>query len=185
MKSPLIHFLLALAVFAAVLFGYGVWYAVVSNKSSEVSDLQSQIITASENMGRIASTRAAFAEIAGDEAKVQNYFVSESGVVAFINSLEALGAAQKATVNVLSVSTGGSSSRPALLLSITIRGTFDAVMRTLGVIEYAPYSLSISTLSIGKDSQKNWQADVNLIVGSIAGSTANTAKGTNTASTKP
>ncbi|MHB0865579.1 MAG: hypothetical protein ACYC1Y_01610 [Minisyncoccota bacterium] len=174
MKMPLIHFLLALAVFAAVLFGYGVWYTVVSNKSGEVADLQNQIVAASENMSRIASTRAAFAEIAGDEAKVQNYFVSESGVVAFINNLEALGAAQKATVSVLSVSTGGSSSRPVLLLSITIKGTFDAVMRTVGVIEYAPYNLSVSTLSIGKDSQKNWQADVNLIVGSISGNTATT-----------
>ncbi|MHB1163353.1 MAG: hypothetical protein ACYCZZ_02420 [Minisyncoccota bacterium] len=174
MRSPLAHLLLALAVLVAVLFGYGAWYTIVSNKSGEVSDLQSQITAAGENMSRIAATRAAFAEIAGDEAKVQSYFVSGSGVVAFINSLEALGLAQKATVSVRSVSTGGSPSRPALLLSITVKGTFDAVMRTLGAIEYAPYDLSISTLSIGEDSQKNWQADVNLIVGSISGNTAST-----------
>ncbi|HUY05545.1 MAG TPA: hypothetical protein VMV62_02420 [Candidatus Paceibacterota bacterium] len=166
MNAPRTHFLIALAVAAAALAGYGVWYAAVSAKSAEVADIQGQIDAATENASRIAAARAALAEVAGDEAKVQAYFVSEAGIVAFINSLESLGLSQKAAVSVLSVSAAGTPARPTLQLSLSVKGAFDAVMRTVGAIEYAPYDLSISTLSVGQDAKNSWHADLSLTVGS-------------------
>ena len=166
MRSPLIHFLTALAVGIAVSAGYIVWYGMVSEKSRQVAELESQIIDANKNVSRIALARAALAEIANDEESVRGYFVSEAGVVAFINSLEQLGLSQKAAVSVLSVSTGGSPSAPTLLFTLAINGTFDAVMRTVGAIEYAPYDLSISKLGVSQGDKDGWHADVSLIVGS-------------------
>lgn len=167
MKSSLSHFLIALAVCVGTLTSYGIWYSTVSNKSTEVASVQNQIIIATENASRIAAARAALAEIAGDEAKVQSYFVSEAGVVGFINTLEALGVSQKATVSVLSVATGGSPTRPTLQLALSVKGSFDAVMRTVGAIEYSPYDLSISTLSVGQDAKDSWHATLSLTVGSV------------------
>lgn len=172
MKSPLTHFVIALVVGGAALIGYGVWYTTVSAKSTEVAQVQSQITTATESVGRIAAARAALTEIAGDEAKIQGYFVSETGVVAFINTLESLGLSQKAAVTVLSVSAGSSYAHPTLLLSLSIKGTFDAVMRTVGAIEYAPYAISVSTLSVGQDAKSSWHADLGLIVGSVPSAAA-------------
>ncbi len=166
MKSPRTHFLIACVVAVAALTGYVVWYATVSAKSAEVADIQSQIDAATENASRLAAARAALVEVAGDEAKVRAYFVSEADIVAFINDLESLGLSQKAAVSVLSVSAGGSSSRPTLQLALSVKGTFDAVMRTVGAIEYAPYDLSISALSVGQDAKTSWHADLGLIVGS-------------------
>ncbi len=167
MRSPFTHFIIALAVGAAAFIGYGVWYATVSAKSTEVAQAQAQITTATESVSRIMAARAALSEIAGDEAKIRGYFVSEAGVVAFINSLESLGLSQKAPVTILSVSAGSSYAHPTLLLSLSIKGTFDAVMRTVGAIEYAPYAVSVSTLSVGQDAKNSWHADLGLIVGSV------------------
>lgn len=168
MKSPSIHFILALIICLATAAGYGVWYTIVSNKSNDVANLQNQITTESDTISRIASARVALAEIAGDEKAIQGYFVSETDVVAFINDLEQRGLAEKATVSVLSVSAGGPPARPTLLVALTIKGTFDSVMRAVGVIEYAPYAISISSLSVGEDAANAWHADVNLTVGSVA-----------------
>ncbi len=168
MKSPSIHFLLTIVVCLATVAAYGFWYSVVSSKSAEVAGLQDQITTESENVSRIASARVALAEIAGDEKAIQGYFVSEADVVSFINDLEQRGFAEKATVHVLSVSQGGSPSRPALLVALTIKGTFDSVMRTVGDIEYAPYALSITSLSVGNDGKNVWHADLNVTVGSVS-----------------
>jgi len=174
MRSPLAHLLLALVISIAAIASYGAWYAAVSNKSKEVADLQGQITAATQSIGRVASARAALAGIADEEAKVRGYFVPESGVVAFINDLESRGLAQKAAVTMLSVSTGGTAARPTLLLSLSLEGTFDAIMRTVGAIEYAPYDLSISTLSVGWEDKNTWRADLNLVVGSVSTKTAST-----------
>ncbi|MCX6790552.1 MAG: hypothetical protein NTV60_03465 [Candidatus Kaiserbacteria bacterium] len=176
MKSPVTHFFLALFVLIGVISCYGVWYRAISQKSNKVANLENQIIAASENVGRIALARAALSEIEGDEAHMQNYFVSESSAVSFINELETLGLSQKATVTVLSVAKGGLPSRPTLVLALSIKGTFDAVMRTVGAIEYVPYSISISTLSVGQDMKDSWHANLNLIADSafVASTTVST-----------
>lgn len=167
MKSPTLHLLIALSVSAAALAGYAVWYGVVSDKSGEVASLENQIEAASETVSRIASARAALTEIADDEVRVRSYFVPEAGVVAFINDLEARGLARGAAIDVASVSAGGSPSRPTLMLSVNIKGTFDSVMRTVGSIEYAPYDVSISSFSIRQDVEDMWRADLGLLVGSV------------------
>lgn len=168
MKSSLVHFIVASAASAIVLVGYGVWYAALAAKSVSVANLQDQIDTKMETARRVASARAAMAEIADDESIVRSYFVSETSVVAFISALEAQGHAQGASVQVLSVSSGAARTQPTLAFSLTISGTFDAVMRTVGAIEYAPYNLTISAFSIGRDDKNNWQANVGLTVGSVA-----------------
>ena len=165
MKSPLTRFLLALAVLVGSLGVYGAWYAAVSAKSAAVANLGNQITTNTETMTRIASARSALAQIAGDESLVQNYFVSESNIVAFINDLEARGAAQGATVSVLSVSSDTSSTHTALTLSLAVKGSFNSVVRTIGSIEYAPYDLSIGTLSVGLDAKNSWHANLDITVG--------------------
>ena len=167
MKSSLLHFVTVLFVCVAVFFGYGLWYTVIANKSASVANLQDQIDIKAETATHAALTRAAMAEISGDENTVQSYFVPKTSVVAFINYLETQGQAQKSTVNVLSVSTGTAGKQQVLILSLTIKGTFDAVMRTIGTIEYAPYDISISTLSLGKDDKNSWHANLGLIVGSV------------------
>lgn len=167
MTSPLTRLIAALTVFIVVFVGYGIWYATIAAKSSTVADLENQITAAMVTTSRIASDRATLAKITGDETAVQNYFVPETSVVAFINDLEARGHAEAASVSVVSVSSAEGTAQPTLILALTIHGTFDAVMRTIGAIEYAPYALSISKISARKDPNNTWYADLKLHVGSI------------------
>lgn len=169
MRSSFTRLLIASAACFALVTGYGFWYAAVEAKSAAAAYLETQIATKNETAGRIASARASLADISGSEASVQGYFVPETGIVAFINSLEAQGQARGATLDVLSVSTSIVNKRSILSLSLSVKGSFDAVMRTIGVIEYAPYDLSIPTVSIGQDDKDTWHAELSLLVGSVSG----------------
>lgn len=171
MRSPLIHIIGSLLLLASVVAVYGVWYSVVSGKSQHVAEVQNKIEDAEKNANRIALARAALAEISDDEASVRSYFVPESGVVEFINGLEKLGTAQKSEVKVLSVSTAGSAAQPILTLSLSIHGTFDSVMRTVGAIEYAPFDLWVTRLSVVHDKERLWRAELSLNVGSAPAAT--------------
>ncbi len=173
MKSPFIHLILSIVISALALAGYGAWYATVSAKSASATVLQDRIDIKTEAVSRMATTRAAFTEIAGDEAAVQSYFVPETSVVSFIDGLEARGRSLGTAISVLSVSTETVSSQPMLAFDLSIKGTFDAVMRTVGVIEYAPYAISIVAFSTGYDKKNSlWSANLKLRVGSVPGKTA-------------
>jgi hypothetical protein len=169
MKSPSLHLIVWLSIAVATVIGYGFWYHTVTSKSTAVAELQNQINVKAQTSVRVAAARAALAEISGDEALVQSYFVPETGVVSFIDDLESRAHAQTAAMKVLSVSTGGVAKQATsvLLLTVSIDGTFDAVMRTIGAVEYAPYDLSVSRLSITKDAKNAWHANIELIIGSV------------------
>lgn len=166
MKSALTQLIAAIVICTLSLIGYGILYGVISAKSVEVGNLETQIETKTEAATRIVSARAAIAEISGDEMAVQNYFVPETSVVSFIDSLQARGRAQGTEVGVLSVSSN-SGAHQTLTLSLTVKGSFDALMRTIGTIEYAPYALSISSLTVAQDSKNAWHAALIVVVGSI------------------
>ena len=175
MRYAFLHLTLWLLLCIAALAGYKYWYTLIADKSTTVADLQNQIDTKAEASDRTSSARTILAEIAGDESVVQSYFVPETSIVSFIGDLEARARAQAATMKVTSVSTGGTAARPTLVLSLTLDGTFDATMRTLGAIEYAPYDISISKLSLAQSGKNIWHADLGLVVGSVPATAATAA----------
>jgi len=180
MKSTFFNLLIWIVLSVAALTSYGYWYAAIAAKSTAVASLQNQIDTKTKTSDRINAARAAFAEVAGDEAIVQGYFVPETGVVSFIDALEGFARAQGATMKVLSVSVAGSAKLPTLVLSVSVDGGFDAVMRTIGSIEYAPYDLSVSKLALSKSEKDVWHGDLGLIVGSVPAITATSTPATTT-----
>jgi len=171
MKSPLLHLTLSILICAVALAGYGYWYSTISNKSVAVATLEQEIKAKTETISRIAVARATLAEIAEDEAAVQAYFVPEAKVVSFITDLQARASAVSASLKVLSVSTSG-GKKPTLTLSLAVDGTFDAVMRTIGAVEYAPYHLSIARVTLGENGKGAWHAELSIVVGSVRAQTA-------------
>lgn len=176
MKSSVIHMSIWVSICAVAIVGQGFWYAVIVNKSAKVAELQNQIDTKTETADRVAAARTALTEIAGDESAIRNYFVPETEVVSFIDNLEGRARTQKTTMKVLSVSVNNSSKQTSLVLSLVVGGTFDAVMRTVGAIEFAPYDLSISKLSIVNEEKNVWNAHFEIVVGSIPASTEPSTK---------
>ncbi len=167
MRPPLSHLSVSIFLCVAASIGYGVWYSVLSAKSEEVANLENDIRAKTETANRIAATRTVLASVANEEEIVRGYFVPETGVVAFIDALEAQGKKQGAVVRVLSVENEEVKKQPSLALSLTVKGTFEAVMRTVGAVEHVPYDLSVSRLTVTQDGKNMWQANLTLLVGSL------------------
>lgn len=176
MKSHIIQLIIASVLFATACTLYGLWYGHITDMSAQVVAIQNDIDSKTAAAGRLASARTALSEITQDEAQVESYFVSQNSVVSFIDWMENLGKSLTSTVNVLSVSTGGTPTQPILIFSLSIKGTFDAVARTVGALEYAPYNISISKLAFGAEDKQQWHADLTLLVGSVASAAATTTK---------
>lgn len=166
MTKTLITLSIVILVCVATLVGYGVWYRVVVDRSAQVAIVERQVAEKSQDATRTDALRAILAEIEGDEALVQGYFVSEDRVAAFIDGLEARGRALGAGVVVSSVANADTEGHTALALVLVVSGSFEAVMRTVGAIEYAPYDLTITSLILTHEPKGGWRADLKLTVGS-------------------
>lgn len=167
MKQSLTDLAIACVVAGVVGAGYMAWDSAVIAKSTLVANVEHRIAVKTEAASRITSVRAALAEIEGDEQTIQNYFVSKSRIVSFIDEVEQQGRRLGATVGVLSVSSVDTPEYPVLSLTFAIEGTFDAVMRTVGAIEYAAYDLAIASFSMNQVSASVWHADLKIVVGSV------------------
>lgn len=174
MTPSFIRLMLACAVALIALLGYSAWYGVVAGESSAVASMEGEIEAKSAARSRVAAARAVLAEIAGDEATIREYFVPDTGAVSFIDGLEARGRAQGADISVRSISTGKANAHAAFLLTVSIAGAFNAVMQTLGSIEYAPYDLSVANLVLNKNASGTWQATADLAVGLTHATTTTT-----------
>lgn len=118
---------------------------------------------------RVALAKAALPKLAESEALLNAHIVRAEDIVGFLGGLETQGKAMGATTEVVSVSPEQATEQARLALSIKVTGTFDAVERTLGAIEYGKYDTLVSsvTLEASKDAQAKsplWTAFVVLSV---------------------
>jgi hypothetical protein len=165
MKSSVFTLVVVVLTAVAMLFAYGGWYARVAEKSREVVALENLIVRKSASAGRAPATRAEL--IAHEEAAEQlaAYRVAQTDIVSFITLLKGLAIGLGTSLDVLSVSSDGEKERPSLSLSLGIEGPFQNVMRTLGAIEYAPYELIFSSVTLASKGEKgSWRAEVRMKV---------------------
>jgi hypothetical protein len=174
MKNLAVQLTLAALACTLSLVSYAIWYSVITEKSNDVSGLERQIQAKTGASDRSNVTSDDLDLVAASEASVQSYFVPETAAATFIDGLQARGLQFAATTSILSVSAQSLANQPMLALSLTITGTFDSVMRTVGAIEYAPYAISIRSLSLGQVAKNSWQASLSILVGSRAGAATTT-----------
>ncbi len=176
MKSSFSALIIAMVILALAFAGYGALRAKVTGESVAVAGLTRDIEAKTAAAERLARVRETLASLAEEEVAIGNYFVPQTGVVAFIEELQSRGQSLGTTVGIASVGATPVSAkgRPRLLVSLTITGPFDAVVRTLGSIEYAPYNIKTTNLVLTRGEDKTWVAAVSLSVGSVSPGTSST-----------
>lgn len=174
-RAPYIH-LIAAGLFLMVAIGaYAFWYRHVSGLSTQAAELSAQLQTIGDAGGRASSVRRELDEVARQEADVYRRFVGSDTIVTYLETVEATGRGLGASVEVVSVANAPArAGLPAQLqMSLRITGTFDAVMRTLGAIEYQAYDTTLASLTLDTpEAGESWTAAATFLVGTPPAATS-------------
>jgi Tfp pilus assembly protein PilO len=160
-----------LIVAAAVLVGagavYGFAYYSLDSLQAKSAALENDIQTKSTLLKRATRARSELSSLESQEARINQYSVDRKDVVAFLEAVEGGGKGLGSTVDVLSVSDQTVEGHGRIALALSVVGSFDAVMRTLGAIEYSPYDGVIENVSLDGSGGggKVWSASVSYSVG--------------------
>ncbi len=167
-RASLIQLVIALIVFVAAVGAYGFWYSLVGKASVEAATLSKEIYTKSQDSARVAAAKVALESLAEDEAAMRAYLVREQDIVPFLSTLEDTGVSLGSKVEVASVSADSKGERSHIQLSLKITGSFDAVLRTLGAIEYGPYDSAIQSVTfdtVPSEGTAAWTAAATFLLG--------------------
>lgn len=152
MKAPAIQLAVSVIALIVAAGAYAFGYFLVSGQKQEAAGLAAAIVAKEAEQARGASARTRLAEVAADEEFLASRFVADADIVSFLEELEGAGDAYGATVNVASVE-GGAAHEGRISLSLSIHGSFDGVMRTLGAIEYGRYAVAPRDVSVSGEGE--------------------------------
>lgn len=165
MKPSIIQLGISILIAAAALGGYVFWYGYVRGLDASSAALAGEIAAKDRERAHAVSARSAEAELAAQEALVASHIVASADIVSFLERLENTGKQFGATVHVASVSDQAKASEGTIALSLSVAGSFDAVMRTIGAIEEGPYAVTVQDLSLDTPDGSQWSATGVFVVG--------------------
>jgi len=164
---PYLHIILAGLALFIVLSAYGVWWSEVSSRSAEAAQIRQEIQALGDTGGLNSSIRRALEELSMQEAELYRHFVGDDTIVQYLEEIETTAESLGASVEVVAVGDAKDASRVSV--SLRIIGSFDAVMRTLGAIEYQQYDTTLATLTLDTPPSEgtNWTAAATFLVGKL------------------
>ncbi len=165
-KGPALSLIVSVLIALSAIGGYVFWYDLMQGLRTETAQLETDILAKEGERIRAASARTAEDDLLAQENFIASHLVKTDDIVLFLETIEGTGKAFGATVQVASVSGEGKASNGKISLSLSITGTFDAVMRTLGAIENGPYANMVSDLTLDTpDKGETWSAVGVFVVG--------------------
>ena len=169
MRAPLVGLIVSLGVLALSLGAYVFWHNTVSSLSDHVDELVASAAEKNAALARLASGKDALVALASDEETLKSFSVAREGVVSFLESIESRSAKLGAHLEVGSVVVEEEGPHPLLLLTIKITGSFEAVLRALGLLEYGPHYLETRNAALEvndpKDKKSGWILPALIAVG--------------------
>lgn len=168
-KNPLIHVGVAFALIFVAGGAYAFANYALGTRSARSAALLAEISQMRGEKEAGEEAKRALANADAERAAIRGYFVEPEGVVGFLESVEDTARALGADVTVGSV-TEVLNPTQHLTLALKIEGSFTAVMRTIGALEYGPRDIVTTALTLDTDSGPEgatgaWRATMTMDVG--------------------
>jgi predicted O-linked N-acetylglucosamine transferase (SPINDLY family) len=141
-------FILSLSIIVMILsLGTLVFFfKIIINKNQHTSATLVALANKMERKNNIDSLTKKISEVELTQQTINGYFVDSTKIDSFIDYLEKLGASASTEVKVqnFDTPTAKNQTNKTLMVTISSTGTFTNVMRTLELLENAPYKIHIT-----------------------------------------
>lgn len=150
------------------------WYCFlffeIKEKNEHLSELTNRIEAEIAREGTISHKKDVAVETAPLREKLQSFILAKGGAISFIELLEATGNEVGAHTTIESVSTKDHPQLPTIeimRLTLKVTGSWQAVVRLLGLLELLPYETGVEQVVVSKreaSDEAPWRADLLLTV---------------------
>jgi len=157
MKTSIItHAGIAFVVLAVLVGGYVYFLSETRHLQDRIQELTVEIAQKTGEYEEEGSMRDLLKETEVQEATLATHFVDPSDIVSFLEHLEGVGSGLGVFVTIVSVTDPDATG--AVTVSLSLEGSFDAVMRTVGLIEHDVRATAVRTLALDVGENGSWNA---------------------------
>ncbi len=155
MKKSFVHIAIASSLLLGSVVAYVLWYAEVEKTRTAITTTALEVEAKTAEAKRIAQAKGALAALSENEARITEYFVSNDDIGTFLETIGRTGNHLGSKVTIVSVTEDAlATPRTRVVLAVTVTGSFDAVMKTVGALEYGPYDVELRNLSVDAARQE-------------------------------
>ena len=144
--SPHLLFSLGILIIAGALLAGQIYFLTSITDSMTVT--QKAMSEKRAEIAKAAALKNATQALGTSEEVISSHLLQKENIVPFLTSFETAGNPVGATGHVVSVSEEKIATHPKVSVSILINGSFDAVMRTVGILENSPYDSELTGLTL-------------------------------------
>ncbi len=155
------HLIIAVALLAAAGALYGAESYLLDSTVKNSTALQQGNDEKRAEVAKNNALKSASDTLDASEQEIASHFLKKDGVVSFLGSLEQSGKPVGAQVSVVSVSADNNVQHPRASVTLLVSGTFDAVMKTIGMLENSSYDSVVTNLKLdagAQDKTATWSA---------------------------
>lgn len=155
-----------------VLISFGVYSAlfiIIKNKNNHISALQNKVDIEVIKDQRLNSIKQLIKDSDKEFKQIDTYFVSEGGVVNFLEKLESLGpiSGVSVSVNSVGVNENANGNLPYELLNIEFesRGAWSSIVKLISLLETFQFGITIERVQLELLPNSNyWQMNTSFNV---------------------
>jgi len=166
-------FLLVLAIIGVLtmlvsITAYAWLFLKVNNTLEQISIASGEVQLLSVKNEQIQTVRREVRDTQEQRAELNSYFITEEGIVDFIEDIEKLGEHAGASVSVQAVSVGDPLDKDGLLVPLSIslksEGTLREVFYTLALLEAFPKALNVKNVRFAQHpTDLTWQGVFDIV----------------------
>lgn len=149
-------FICILCVCAAVLGAlvYGLVFAagIVIEKQASIRGIQQDILLNDERQKNVKSLEKLLEDIEPQKKRIESVFIGERAVIDFIKALEQMASTTHIGFSLENAALPSLNSDVGPKFELRVNGSFDEVLRFIGLLEAMPYQILIDSVQVRKQS---------------------------------
>lgn len=128
---------------------YVVFFIGIKNKNENISLIVNKIDSFIEKETKLKSVKKIIEDTESTRRELDTYFVTDNGIVDFIENIEALAEEVEINAEVLSVDINDNNKiSETLLLSLEVEGLWSSLFYFISLIEELPFKIDVSKVDI-------------------------------------
>lgn len=166
------HYMLAILSVAAIAVSIGAYvfmYRTAMQSAVSAAAARASVAAAKDAEREAEEQGSIYQKTAAARASLPSFLVNDNNALAFIQKVESVGKESGAAVSISSLSSGAApgSSKQAVSAIVSMNGSWQAVMRAIGLVESLPYALSVRSVNLNSSPAAvapAWSASISLSV---------------------
>jgi hypothetical protein len=149
-NKPILMLIISILSFLVTLAVFVLFIRIIINKNVHTSAVLGTLKSRMIDKENFSALEDKIKDVEVTHSKIDSYFILKNKADLFVDYIESLGKSSGTELTVTNIESQ-KENKDLILFKVSVIGNFNDVMKTISILENAPYSISINSVYINKE----------------------------------